>query len=685
MLSGRAAVLVKAIAIIAPIPLIYWQDLEVVASDALSSEVMNYVLVIPFFIAYALYRKRRMLQAVTAVENTGRTGDAEAIIGALSLATAFILYWHGSYTFYPVEYHLLSMLLFLSGAILLVYNWQTVRQLAFPLALLLFLEPIPLQAANAIGFEVSALSSLAAYSLAKASGLPVALMAEQTPIITVQTVQGVEIPLAVDVACSGLYSLTGFAAFAAFIMRGSAWKRVSLFALGFPVIYGLNILRITAIVWIAHGWGEGAAMETFHLLGGSVLIFAATLLLLTLGDKAGKLRIFTPRAGRLPCPLCEGSVNRGEAFCPYCGASLTPPQQTIAARSFTKVIAVVAIAFLFLPIQIPPFALAKGTTSIDLGNFSPEELKDRILPKIPGWDLGFLYRDEAVEQIAKWDAALIYYYRRQGANGSGPIVFVLIQIMSGRHTWEASLYQWPAQHGGTTATMYAESDLDVLNNPKITGRFLEFARVGSGFPEAVVYWFERSLFTANGSVVSRYVSISLDAYPDDLARAGLIRGIDDVSGIQGLLLPMARSIAEHWGPLKTWTLINIGLGQWTAYILAGVASAFSAMIVLLYLKRRTAREQNAGLYRRLGDADERMLLEAVAKSSKGLSTGKAIGAKYREGAGKSLLPEALVETLTEAAGTGLVEKVVAADGDEPVLIWRSGFGAGRAADEGGRR
>ena len=52
-----------------------------------------------------------------------------------------------------------------TGAILLVYNWQTLRQLIFHLALLLFLEPFPLQLVNMIGYQISTLSSIAAYNL----------------------------------------------------------------------------------------------------------------------------------------------------------------------------------------------------------------------------------------------------------------------------------------------------------------------------------------------------------------------------------------------------------------------------------------------------------------------------------------------------------------------------------------
>jgi hypothetical protein len=54
-----------------------------------------------------------------------------------------------------------------------------------------------------IGFQISAIISIAAYNLLKFSGLQVIMTILQTPIITVQTVQGGELLLAIDVACSG--------------------------------------------------------------------------------------------------------------------------------------------------------------------------------------------------------------------------------------------------------------------------------------------------------------------------------------------------------------------------------------------------------------------------------------------------------------------------------------------------
>jgi exosortase/archaeosortase family protein len=63
----------------------------------------------------------------------------------------------------------------------------------------------------------------------------------------------------VDVACSGVYSLIGFAIFAvfiAYITRGKLWTKVGILLLGVPLIIALNIIRITTILGIGYNFGD---------------------------------------------------------------------------------------------------------------------------------------------------------------------------------------------------------------------------------------------------------------------------------------------------------------------------------------------------------------------------------------------------------------------------------------------
>ena len=63
---------IKGISVLGAILTIYAQDLLIVANEALHSELMSYILAMPFLFAFILYRKRKMLRTVISFETTDR-------------------------------------------------------------------------------------------------------------------------------------------------------------------------------------------------------------------------------------------------------------------------------------------------------------------------------------------------------------------------------------------------------------------------------------------------------------------------------------------------------------------------------------------------------------------------------------------------------------------------------------
>jgi exosortase/archaeosortase family protein len=83
----------------------------------------------------------------------------------------------------------------------------------------------------------------------------------------------------IDVACSGVYSLIGFlifAVFIAYITRGRLWDKGAILVLGIPLIIALNVIRITTILAIGNAYGDELALQVFHALGATVLMFIGT-------------------------------------------------------------------------------------------------------------------------------------------------------------------------------------------------------------------------------------------------------------------------------------------------------------------------------------------------------------------------------------------------------------------------
>ena len=110
---------------------LFFNDLIVVFNDAFLNESTNYILLIPFILVYLVYRKRKTLRAVASLDKSNETTKVHHLpiaIGSLLAATAILLYWYGSFTFTPVEYHMLALPVFLAGLILIFFNTQTLKQ-----------------------------------------------------------------------------------------------------------------------------------------------------------------------------------------------------------------------------------------------------------------------------------------------------------------------------------------------------------------------------------------------------------------------------------------------------------------------------------------------------------------------------------------------------------------------------
>ncbi len=72
-------------------------------------------------------------------------GNILALLQISLCAVAILVYWYGSYTFIPLEYHMFTLPFLTAGLTLLLFNFQTLKQLLFPIAFLTFLAPPPVE------------------------------------------------------------------------------------------------------------------------------------------------------------------------------------------------------------------------------------------------------------------------------------------------------------------------------------------------------------------------------------------------------------------------------------------------------------------------------------------------------------------------------------------------------------
>jgi len=660
----------KALTIILATIAIYFQDLTIVANEAIRSEVMSHIIAIPFLVTYLLYRKRKMLRATIPLETANPTRKpvyTHEIVGALICLIAFLLYWHGSYTFHPLEYHIVSLPLFAAGLTLLIFTKKTLKVLAFPIAFLLFLTPPPLEAIYPAGVTLSTVSSEAAYQLLKAIDLPVSLENQYgSPVIILQKPEE-PLSFAIDIACAGIYSLIGFAifiVFVAYVARGPIWKKAILFVSGFPLIYALNIIRIAIIVLIGNQYGMETAMQAFHLLGGLVLIFMGTLILLTLSQKILKIQLFTTKPETTHCNYCNQDSVIKQHFCPACGKLLNPMSIRLSKRDLSKTFIVIMSAILIVNLQVPVFAVTEGYTELTLQTLGGEQTTTQIFPEIQGYATRFLYRDREFEEIAKQDASLLYAY--QPSDKTKIPVWITLEIAKTRsslHRWEVCLVTWPLQKGYEPRVIQLSlRDAQLLQNPPITARYFAFQVRKTNMTQVVLYWYENAFFNTGTSLEKEHVKISLIVFAENA---------EDIPAIEEQLLVFGQAVANHWQPVKTWSQISLTIAQHGTTLITITTALLIITLALQAIENHREKKSNARLYNNLA-SEEKLIPRCVHQASKnGKATGNAIASIYQKLAQKPMESSALFEKLNEAEESGLVKREVISQDDEPVLTWKS--------------
>jgi exosortase len=659
----------KIAVIIAAVIVVFYQDLAIVANDALQSDFSSHILAIPLLFAYLIYRKRKMLKAVVPLENQDQPKETRylpTIAGIIISTTAILLYWHGSYTFTPLEYHMFALPIFLTGLILILFNTQTLRQLAFPLVFLIFLTPPPSEILYSLGSTLSIVSSIASFAIVNAIGIPSVLTSEfGNPVIQVTGSNGTIMKFAVDIACSGIYSLIGFLIFAVFItyiIRDKLWKKVTLFFIGLSLIYALNITRITTILLIGYSQGEEVALQLFHTLGGWILIFIGTLLLLTISEKVFHTQIFTKPQQK--CLECNPKHYTSQNFCHTCGKILKPESVKFHKTDVVKMGAIVASVILLMSIQPPVFAFTQGPAIVVINTPSGQQVSTEILPKTAGYELYFAYRERSFEEVAKQDMTLVYVYTP--TDQLHEPVFATVEIASSRqylYNWEICLKTgqiYPFGH--QDINQIDLKDIQLQQNPPVVGRFFAFTYTTTNITQAVLYWFESAPFSVNATTQQKHVKISLITFPENQ---------ENLPSIETQMVALGSAVASYWEPIKTWSQIALLLSQQGAYLAPTTSALLIPLIGLYTFQKRKQRKANTTAYQKLSNQNKQ-IIDTVSETEKTTTaTLNAIITTYKNKTGEPLEEQKLLQKLSETERTGIIKSNIANKHDEPIHVWKT--------------
>lgn len=679
MASISTQVLVKSSIIIASIIAIYFSDLSIIFSNALefsAGNLTNYILLIPLIIAFILYRKRILLIGAASFIDK-RNSKLELTLGVTLTAIAIFLYIISSSTLYALEYHMYSLPLFVAGATILLFNLKTLRYAIFPIMILVYLQPPPGEFVADLAADLSWISASLTQNLLSMFGMPITLEASYgAPALMVEK-EGTKIPFYVGEPSSGVYSIIGlslFGLFVAYIVKGILWKRISIFILGLPIFFMLNVLRIATILVLWYNYGYEVS-ETFHAISGMVMAVVGTIAILAFSDKVMRMNIRLLPITSKPCSRCNEYHSLGEKFCLFCGRLLP-----YIARFDTKDIGRMMLAILILSSALiaqtstaseatPKESKALSITDLDISTIEGPETTEYFLPQIDKWELRYAYRDERIESVLNQDAALAFVYRKNlDELAFKPSVYVGIQISTGRHTWEDSMVIHPSKVGRPTATVIELKGVDVGDKE---GRFFVYKRPNSNLTEAVLYWFERVPLRFSSNFEQRNVQIVLWSYADSLAKWGLINGTNDLKGIEDLYLSLAMPIKEHWDMQYATLLqedISARLIEQSPILMALMVSPSLLVSLYHYTNRQKINIISDKLYKRLSFADK-ALIDAI--KSVELPTTENILDKYKELTKTSISYEELINKLLLAKDNYIITNDVINIDDMPKLIWKA--------------
>jgi exosortase len=167
-----------------------------------------------------------------------------------------------------------SLLLLLAGLIVLFAGWPFLRALAFPLAFLILMIPIPTILFNQITFPLQLQASKVSAYILPMCGVPTL---REGNVINLPSM-----PLEVAEACSGIRSLMSLITLSiiyGYLMEKRVWVRWVLAIASVPIAIAANSVRIIGTGLLVQYWDADKAEGFFHASWGWI-IFVVSLVML---------------------------------------------------------------------------------------------------------------------------------------------------------------------------------------------------------------------------------------------------------------------------------------------------------------------------------------------------------------------------------------------------------------------
>jgi exosortase D (VPLPA-CTERM-specific) len=288
----------------------------------------GYGVIIPPISLFLIWRQREQLRGMPM---TGSwygliligAGLALRAIGAFGTMSTVVRY---------------GFLLVLYGLVLSLTGPKLFRKLWTPLAMLIFVIPLPMYFTGILTLDLQLLSSTIGVWIIRAAGISVYLEGNVVDLGTMQ--------LQVAEACSGLrylFPLMVLALLLAYLYRGAMWKRTLIFLSSIPITVFMNSLRIGLIGITVEYWGRRMAEGVLHEFEGwfvFMLSMVGVLLIALLLTKVGRRCSWADAfdfSGPVPAPPGSANVAAGNP------GSVGIPRSFVVGTAFVTAAAILGL------------------------------------------------------------------------------------------------------------------------------------------------------------------------------------------------------------------------------------------------------------------------------------------------------------------------------------------------------
>ncbi len=265
---------------------------------------LAYIGLVPLIAAALAYGLRRPSRPEPEIHDR----QLDYIIGvpliAAALAINLFLPSQQSVLFWVRRMDLVSLPLFVAGAVALLFGTRVLWRQKLAIAYLFLAWPWPyttILLGTLNGFTNVTVAALTAALGVVHFAAPVHAANGETGLYSIVH-NGVPFPVSVVTACSGVDGMVGFllvgTAFAIFV-RGGLIRKVLWLLAGFVLLWTTNLVRLLLIFWAGQKWGEQMALRVLHPIAG-LIIFNIGVILMILMLRPFGLRLLPKSAASEP-------------------------------------------------------------------------------------------------------------------------------------------------------------------------------------------------------------------------------------------------------------------------------------------------------------------------------------------------------------------------------------------------